>query len=122
MSIKSQFQYRLIIFTNLFLLFTHSYSQEIFSSLKYEITLCSDLNKQNIYINNPNNLEITTVYDYLTSKINLDCFSCEEGHYIAYDFENKKQKCLKCPNNTHSKGGKFIINGEYEEWTEETFS
>ena len=90
--------------------------------MKCEITPCTETNEQNIIINNPNNNDITSIYDYIISKSNKQCFHCEEGNYINYDFMNKIQKCSKCPNNTYSKGGNFIIDGDYEEWTDNILS
>ena len=92
------------------------------SSLKYEFTQCSEDLIQDIIINNPNQIPINNIYDNLISQKNVKCLSCNEGYFIGYDFENNIPKCIECPNGYFSKGGKFIVNGDYNEWTNEVMS
>ena len=112
------------IFQILFILISYksSYQNNNLSFLKYEITHCSKDLVQDIIINNPNQIPINNIYDNLVSQKNIKCLSCKEGFYIGFDFEKNISKCIECPFGYYSKGGKFIIDGDYNEWTDEIMS
>ena len=56
------------------------------------------------------------------SQNNIDCYSCEAGKYLNFNYKNNSFECLNCPINTYSTGGNFRINGKYNEWNDEVIS
>ena len=110
--------FKIIIIFKLILIIS-SFNNKNSSYLKYEFTKCSDDFTQDIIINNPNQLPINDIYEELVSKNNIKCLSCDEGFYIGYDFEKNISKCIECPSGYYSKGGNFIIDGNYNEWTDD---
>ena len=106
----------------LYLLFSNTNSQlpkcnE--NSIKYTLTECNENLKRKIYFSNPEQCDIFQE-NIPNSNENLDCSSCNNGYYLTYNITTNNLICQKCPKNTYSIGGNFRINGEYNEWNDDS--
>ena len=50
---------------------------------------------------------------------NIPCRqSCGPGEFFDIDTKERVYKCSKCPANTYSSGGGFLISGDLGDWTD----
>ena len=91
--------------------------QYIFScETNVHLTECIN-NKRNIYFYKnctDNNTVPSSMFDVKCGEL-----KCPEGTYMTYSFDEDKQVCRECPENTFSTGTEYRICGTLREWSDE---